>query len=64
MTLIIQDYKTDDVLFQTDDAFAVPAVGETLYLESEWYKVVERNFYFRKLTVLYDNSITLWVEKI
>ena len=66
MILFIQESKTEDVLFQTNDAFAVPAVGEELSVNHSWYRVVKRNFYFKDegLEYLKDNSVTLWVEEI
>lgn len=64
MTLFIQEIKTEDVLFQTNDAFAVPAVGEELKVNHCWYRVVKRNFYYKGLEYIHDNSVTLWVEEI
>lgn len=64
MILFIQESKTERVLFHTNGAFAVPAVGENLNIEGKWYKVLKRDFWFKKLQNLYDNSVTLWVEEI
>lgn len=62
MTLFIQDYKTEDVIFQTDDFNVVPNKGESLRLEGKWYKMVERVFSFKHLTVIDSNSCTLFVK--
>lgn len=62
MTLFIQDYETEDVMFQTEDFNAVPNKGESLMLEGNWYKVVERVFSFKHLTVIDSNSCTLFVK--
>ena len=62
MTLFIQDYETEDVMFQTNDFIVVPNKGESLMLEGNWYKVVERVFSFKHLTVIDDNSCTLFVK--
>ena len=62
MTLFIQEYSTEDELFQTTDFNVVPNVGEILMLEGKWYKVVERVFSFEHLTVIDNNSCTLFVK--
>lgn len=62
MTLFIQEYGTEDGLFQTTDFNVVPNVGESLMLEGKWYKVVERVFSFQHLTVIDSNSCTLLVK--
>lgn len=62
MTLFIQDYDTEDVIFQTTDFNVVPNKGEDLRLKGEWYKVVERVFSFEHLTVIDSNSCTLFVK--
>ena len=61
MTLFIQEYETEDVIFQTTDFNVVPNKGEILILEGKWYKVVERVFSFEHLTVIDSNSCTLFV---
>lgn len=61
MTLFIQDYNTEDVMFQTTDFNVVPNKGEILILEGKWYKVVERVFSFEHLIVIDSNSCTLFV---
>ena len=62
MTLFIQENGTEDELFQTTDFNVVPNVGEILMLEGKWYKVVERVFSFEHLTVIDNNSCTLFVK--
>ena len=62
MTLFIQEYDTEDGLFQTTDFNVVPNVGESLMLEGKWYKVVDRVFSFEHLTVIDNNSCTLFVK--
>ena len=62
MTLFIQDYETEDVMFQTTDFNVVPNKGECLMLKGEWYEVVERVFSFEHLTVIDNNSCTLFVK--
>ena len=62
MTLFIQDYKTEDVLFQTEDFNVVPNKGESLILGGKWYKVVERVFSFEHFNVIDSNSCTLFVK--
>lgn len=62
MTLFIQDYETEDVMFQTTDFNVVPNEGENLKLEEKWYKVVERVFSFEHLAVIDSNSCTLFVK--
>lgn len=61
MTLYIE--TTESVIFQTDDFAAVPNVGESIMVEGEWYVVVGRNFYFRHLKNIDDNSVSLFVRK-
>ncbi len=62
MTLFIQDYETEDIMFQTTDFNVVPNKGESLMLKGKWYKVVERVFSFEHLTVIDSNSCTLFVK--
>ena len=62
MTLFIQDYETDDIMFQTKDFNVVPNECEVLMLKGKWYKVVERVFSFEHLTVIDNNSCTLFVK--
>ena len=62
MTLFIQDYETEDVMFQTEDFNVVPNKGECLMLKGEWYEVVERVFSFEHLSVIDSNSCTLFVK--
>lgn len=62
MTLFIQDYETEDVMFQTEDFKVVPNEGESLMLKGEWYTVVNRVFSFEHLTVIDSNSCTLFVK--
>ena len=62
MTLFIQDYKTEDVMFQTTDFNVVPNKGENLIFEGKWYKVIERVFSFEHLTTIDNNSCTLFVK--
>ena len=62
MTLFIQDYETEDVMFQTEDFNVVPNKGESLMLDGKWYDVVGRAFSFKHLTTIDDNSCTLFVE--
>lgn len=62
MTLFIQDNKTEDVLFQTEDFTVVPNKNEDLILDGKWYKVVERVFSFKHLTNIDSNSCTLFVK--
>lgn len=61
MTLFIQDYQTEDVMFQTPYFNVVPNKGESLMLEGKWYKVVERVFSFKHHNVIDSNSCTLFV---
>lgn len=62
MTLFIQDYETEDVMFQTEDFNVVPNKGESLMLDGKWYDVVERTFSFKHLTTIDNNSCTLFVK--
>ncbi len=62
MILFIQDYETEDVMFQTTDFNAVPNEGEIFKLEGKWYRVVERVFSFGHLAVIDSNSCTLFVK--
>ena len=62
MTLFIRDYETNKFMFQTTDFNVVPNEGECLMLEGEWYEVVEREFSFKHLRVIDDNSCTLFVK--
>ena len=62
MKLFIQDYKTENVMFQTTDFNVVPNKGENLMLEGKWYKVVERVFSFEHFAIIDSNSCTLFVE--
>lgn len=62
MTLFIQDYETEDGLFKTNDFNVVPNKGENLMIKGEWYTVVERVFSFEHLTVIDNNSCTLFVK--
>ena len=64
MTLFIQDNKTEDVIFHTNEVFAIPATGDNLNVEGKWYKILSRDFWFKNLRNLQDNSVTLWVEAI
>ena len=61
MRLYIQFKETEEVLFSTDDVVAVPNVGESVKVEGEWYVVVERNFYFKHLNMIEDNSVSIFV---
>lgn len=62
MTLFIQDYETEDVMFQTRDFNVVPNKGENLMLNGKWYMVINRVFSFEHLTVIDNNSCTLFVK--
>ena len=62
MTLFIQDYDTEDVMFQTEDFNAVPSKGECLMLDGKWYEVIDRVFSFKHLTTIDDNSCTLFIK--
>ena len=62
MTLFIQDYPTEEVLFQTTDFSVIPNKGEALMLDGKWYTVVQRTFYFKHLTIIDDNSCSLFVK--
>lgn len=62
MTLFIQDYETEDVLFSTQDTITAPEKGESILLNNKWYEVVERNFSFKHLSVLDDNKCAIFVR--
>ena len=62
MTLYIQDYETEDVLFSTEDAITVPMKGEAILLNDKWYEVVDRNFSFMHLSVIDDNRCAIFVR--
>ena len=62
MTLFIQDYETEEVMFQTTDFNVVPNKDESLMLNGKWYKVVERVFSFEHLITIDSNSCTLFVK--
>jgi len=64
MKLFIQDYKSENVMFQTKDFNVVPNKGENLMLEGKWYKVVERVFSFEHDIAIDKNSCTLFVKPI
>jgi len=63
MKLYIQDYETEDILFQTEDFNVVPNKGESLRLDCKWYDVVERVFSFKHLTNIDFNSCSLFVKE-
>lgn len=62
MTIFFQDKDTEEVIFRTEDSPVIPNVGEDIRLEMDWYKVVERTFYYKHLTNMDDNSCTIWVK--
>ena len=62
MTLFIQDYETEEVLFDTKDAITAPEKGESILLNNKWYEVVERNFSFKHLPFLDDNKCAIFVR--
>lgn len=62
-TLYIQEFRTEDVLFATEDFNTVPREGEDIFIEGTWYTVKEVNHYYRHLNTMDGNSVTLWVEK-
>lgn len=62
MTIFFQDKDTEEVIFRTEDSTVIPNVGEEVRLEMDWYKVVERTFYYKHLTTMDDNSCTIWVK--
>lgn len=64
MTVHLQDKETENVLFRTEDSPCIPNVGEDVMIENEWYKVLERTFYYKHLNTLDDNSCTLWVKPL
>ena len=64
MTIFFQDKDTEDVIFRTEDSHVIPNVGEDVRLEQEWYRVVERTFYYKHLTTMDDNSCTVWVKPL
>ena len=63
MKLYIQDYETEDVLFQTEDFNVVPNKGECLRLDCKWYDVVERVFSFKHSANIDSNSCSLFVKE-
>lgn len=64
MTILFQDKNTEEVIFRTEDSPVIPNVGEDVMLEQEWYRVVERTFYYKHLTNMDDNSCTVWVKPL
>ena len=65
MTVFFQDKDTEEVIFRTEDSPAIPNVGEEVRLEMDWYKVVERTFYYKHLSAaMDDNSCTVWLEPL
>lgn len=62
MTLFIQDYDTEDVMFQTEDFNAVPNKLECIILDGKWYEVIDRVFSFKHLTTIEDNSCSLFIK--
>lgn len=62
MTIFFQDQETAECLLRTEDSSVIPDVGESVMIENKWYEVVERTFYYKHLTVMDDNSCTLWVK--
>lgn len=64
MTVFFQDKDTEEVIFRTEDSPVIPNAGEEVRLEMNWYKVVERTFYYKHLTHMDDNSCTVWVKPL
>ena len=64
MTIFFQDQDSEDVIFRTIDSPVIPNVGEDVRLEMDWYKVVERTFYYKHLATMDDNSCTVWVKPL
>lgn len=64
MRVFFQDPDTEYVIFHTEDSPVIPNVGESVRLEQEWYRVVERTFYYKHLTRMDDNSCTVWVKPL
>lgn len=64
MRVFFQDPDTENVIFHTEDSPVIPNVGEDVRLEMDWYKVVERTFYYKHLTTMDDNSCTVWVKPL
>lgn len=62
MTVLFQNPNTEEVIFRTEDSPVIPNVGEDVMLVDEWYRVVERTFYYKHLTRMDDNSCTIWVK--
>ena len=60
MRVFFQDMDTEDVLFTTEEAFAIPNVDESVLIDdTTWYVVTERTFYYRYRRY----SCTVWVKK-
>lgn len=64
MTIFFQDKDTEEDIFHTEDSPVIPNVGEVVLLEMDWYKVVERTFYYRHLTNMDNNSCTVLVKPL
>ena len=63
MTLFIQDYDTEEVLFQTENAFTAPLKNEGILFGGKWYVVVERGFYFEHLNNTDNNKCCVFVRE-
>lgn len=64
MTILFQNQVTEEVIFRTEDSSAIPNVGEDVMLGWDWYKVVERTFYYKHLITMDDNRCTVWVKPL
>lgn len=64
MIIFFQDPDSERVIFRTEDSPVIPNVGEDVRLEMDWYKVVERTFYYKHLNTMDDNSCTVWVKPL
>ena len=63
MTLFIQKSNTEEVLYQMDEFFCVPDVGDSIRIGDTWYYVVERYYYFNQTTHNTGNSVSIFVEE-
>ena len=59
MTIFFQDKDTEEVLFRAEERTAIPNVREFVKIDSTWYIVSERNFYFNNKM----SSCTIWVTE-
>lgn len=63
-TLYIQEFRTEEVLFTTENFNTVPRLDEDIFIEGTWYRVKEVNHYYRHLNTMDGNSVTVWVERL